>query len=173
MENEIWKLTYCSPFYEVSNLGRIRSVDRLRINFKGKQKIFKGQILNPVIDRSYLKINLVIKKGKRMTKLLHQLIYHSFNSTTPKQGMVVDHIDGNPGNNHLSNLQFITYSANTIKGKLHLKKTSGLPLYISNERNGFVIKKTIGGKKVWFGRFKTIEKAIKRRDELIYCNWQV
>ena len=43
--------------------------------------------------------------------------------------------------------------------------------YIYSVGNSFQLKKYINGKTIHFGTFKTLEEAIKARDELIKNNW--
>ena len=43
--------------------------------------------------------------------------------------------------------------------------------YIYPDNNQFRIIKTINGKKKYFGRYNTIDEAIKRRNELMECDW--
>ena len=40
-----------------------------------------------------------------------------------------------------------------------------------DNREYYTIRKTIDGKQVWFGQFKTFKEAVERRDELERCGW--
>ena len=44
--------------------------------------------------------------------------------------------------------------------------------YIYSVNNSFQLKKSVNGKTKHFGTFKTLEEAIKSRDELIKNNWR-
>lgn len=48
--------------------------------------------------------------------------------------------------------------------------------YITEKRQDnrvyYMIRKTINGKSVFFGQYKTFEEAAKRRDELVKNNWR-
>ena len=175
---EIWIKTFCSPFYEVSNLGNVRSVDRERPWRFGKTQRIKGKLLRPRVEEAgYTLYDLMLENGKKKTIRVHQLVYHSFNKTKPIKGMVVDHINADKSNNSLYNLQFITHSDNCARGKSHTERKHKLPLYIKHSdtsvSKGYRIIKKFKGKHKSFGRYPTIEEAIKKRDELIKNNWNL
>ena len=48
--------------------------------------------------------------------LVHRVVWEAFNGPIP-EGMDIDHIDGNPHNNHLDNLQIVSHSDNCKKAK--------------------------------------------------------
>jgi len=174
---QIWTKTYCSPFYEVSNLGNVRSIDRERPWRPGKTQIVKGKELKERIEKSgYFLIGLTLSNGHNKKIRVHQLVYHSFNKTEPIENMVVDHVDGDKSNNRLDNLQFITQSENCAKGKKHTGRRIDLPLYIHPSNsivNKYRIIKGFGSKQKSFGCYPTIEEALETRDELIKNNWNL
>ena len=43
--------------------------------------------------------------------------------------------------------------------------------YIYSSGKSFLLRKSVNGKCMYFGSFKTLEEAIKARDELIMNNW--
>jgi hypothetical protein len=47
---------------------------------------------------------------------VHRLVALAFHGTPPRRGMVVHHIDGDPGNNRAGNLQWCTQQMNTRFG---------------------------------------------------------
>jgi uncharacterized Fe-S cluster protein YjdI len=175
---EIWIKTFCSPFYKVSNLGNVKSIDRERPWRFGKTQKLKGKARTPRVEKAgYTLFDLMLEDGKKKTIRLHQLVYHSFNDTSPIKGMVVDHIDGDKSNNSLDNLQFISHSDNCAKGKKHTERKHKLPLYIrpshTSISKGYRISKKLKGKDKSFGRYATVEEAVKKRDELIKNNWNL
>lgn len=125
-KKEKWIATYCSDNYEVSNLGRVRSLDRVSAN----GRLLKGRLKKLTLCRatSYLKVTITID-GKQKRCSIHQLVYYSFNKGEPSgYKYVVDHINGDPLDNRLDNLQSVSQWENTMKGKLN---KYNLPKYIT------------------------------------------
>jgi len=94
--NEIWKKIKGFEDYSVSNLGRIKS-------FKLNKN---GTILKPRLNtkNGYLRIGLSMN-NKRYNKLIHVLVYETFNEYNLKISESVHHIDENKINNNLPNLK--------------------------------------------------------------------
>lgn len=111
-------------YYQVSNLGRVRSIDR-RVWYRGR-KIFinkKGRVLKPYPTRKgYLMVDIfcgTLESNK--TKAVHILVWETFKGErNPK--LQIDHIDNNKQNNKLSNLQEISQHRN--KGKSPKERTA-------------------------------------------------
>lgn len=113
--NEIWKdIPDYEGFYQVSNFGRVRSIDRVVTCFK-TTKTRKGQILKPKPDKDgYLTIMIgkAEKQSCRKTVKVHALVASAFLGDRP-QGHVINHIDGVKANNCPSNLEYCTAKSNT------------------------------------------------------------
>ena len=93
--------------YEVSNLGRVKSIK------KGSYKILKKCIDNS----GYYIISLCIN-SVRKTRTVHQLVAIAFLNHIPDGCInIIDHIDNNPKNNNVDNLQVTTVRNNTSKDK--------------------------------------------------------
>ena len=92
--------------YEVSNFGRVKSLD---YNHTGKEGIMKPKSN----DRGYLYISLC-KNRKKKSYQVHQLIMRAFVGECP-EGHQVDHIDWNPRNNRLENLRYIPAKENASR----------------------------------------------------------
>ena len=108
LETEIWKdIKGFEGLYQVSNYGRIKSLNRLyaRGN-KQKEKILKLTI-NP---RGYYQIGLR-KQSIVKWYLVHRLVYEAFNGTIP-EGLQVNHINEVKTDNRLSNLNLMTHKEN-------------------------------------------------------------
>ena len=115
-DSEIWKsVVGYEGIYEVSNYGRMKSFN--------KKLIKKGGIMTPYLHPSgYLNIGIT-KNRKLKTKKVHQVIAEAFlGHVCCGHKIVVDHIDNNKLNNHISNLQLITQRRNIIKS---ISKRSG------------------------------------------------
>lgn len=101
---EIWKsVVGYEGFYEVSNMGRVRSLDRK--NSRGSR--VKGRYLKyKKTSRGYLSLQLC---GKDC--LIHRLVAKAF-IPNPENKPQVNHIDGNKENNCIENLEWCTSSEN-------------------------------------------------------------
>lgn len=130
---EVWKdIEDYKGLYQVSNLGRIRSLDRYVRNGTSNKNIKKGKILKPCTTKDgYLQLNL-IKDKKKKVSTVHRLVAKAFIENSSNKPCV-NHIDGDKQNNNVENLEWVTYSENTIhalktglvkktKGKNHYKR---------------------------------------------------
>jgi hypothetical protein len=108
---EIWKdIAGYEKFYQVSNLGRVRSLDRVIISKDGKRRFFKGKVLIPNVNNSgYLFVNLL--NGCRKNMLIHRLVLIAFkkNQNNLPEG---NHKDGNKLNCCSDNLEWCTHQEN-------------------------------------------------------------
>lgn len=65
---------------------------------------------------------------------IHRIVYKMFYNEEP---YYIDHIDGNPSNNHIYNLQETDNARNIIKGKIRNDNTSGEKnIWINKNYNG-------------------------------------
>lgn len=115
---EEWKdvINY-EGLYQVSNLGRIKSLARI-VQGTFKNYNYKCKILKPGINtKGHLYVNLY-KDKKPKTRTIHQLVAEAFLNHLPcKFELVVDHIDNNKNNNCVTNLQIVTQRENLSKDK--------------------------------------------------------
>lgn len=93
--------------YEVSNEGRVRSLDRFSLDMKR----LHGRQLRPWCNsRAYWRVCLSIG-GKQRTIDVHVLVASAFLGPR-REGMEVRHLNGNSLDNNASNLQWGTTSEN-------------------------------------------------------------
>ena len=108
---EIWKpIKEFENHYEISNYGNVRSLYKYDVN---KRKYILRKIpynMEDVNDRGYLKLHLKIN-GKRKTKYIHRLVAEAF-IPNPKKYKEVNHIDSNPSNCNVNNLEWCDRSYN-------------------------------------------------------------
>ena len=97
--------------YEVSDLGRVRSVPRQVIN-GGQVKMEPGVLLKPYWHRKHLKVTLYGDNKRKRDVFVHILVLESFVGPKPK-GRLGCHRDDDPRNNSLSNLRWDTAAANS------------------------------------------------------------
>jgi hypothetical protein len=100
--HEVWQpVQGYEGLYEVSDQGRVRSLDRWSCEGQGRRWI-KERVLAPVTDKDGYQ--LVTIKGKLLK--VHRLVMLSFCGTPPEWATMVNHIDKDPSNNALSNLEW-------------------------------------------------------------------
>ena len=78
----------------------------------------KGNVVGTLSTSGYLACSVL---GKRV--LVHRMIFLMHHGYLPE---VVDHIDGNPFNNHIENLRAATAYENMQNQKMHKRNTSGV-----------------------------------------------
>ena len=111
---EIWKpIIGFEGLYEVSNLGRIRGLDRL--DSLGKR--IRSRIKGTALGTGYLWVNLW-KNGKGIRIPVHHLVAAAFLGPRPK-GFDVHHLDETRINNRSSNLQYWPRIAHMPRGIKH------------------------------------------------------
>ena len=104
---EVWKpIVNYEGLYEVSNLGNVRGVDRL----DPIGRISRGKIFSTKATKNYITVRLS-KCGNIKTFRIHRLVAEAF-IPNPDGKPCVNHIDGNKQNNHVSNLEWCSYSEN-------------------------------------------------------------
>lgn len=143
MEN--WKdIKGYEGYYQVSDLGRIKSFS------KGSEKI-----LNPKSKNTIYWSVVLCKDGKKKTKRIHSLVAETFLNHVSGHKLVVDHIDNNPFNNKLSNLQIVGQRLNSSKDKSSYNLSSKyVGVSWCKIRSRWVAAIRVGGKRKNLGRFK-------------------
>lgn len=108
---EIWEKTQFDG-YEASNLGRIRSIDKVGSGGRGNWKLRKGRVLSQrVSPAGYMRLNIMIN-NVRNTVQVHRMVCWAFHGAEPFDGAQVNHKDGNKKNNSADNLEWCTQSEN-------------------------------------------------------------
>lgn len=153
---EIWKdIPNYEGTYQVSNLGRVKSLERI---IKGKNdsfKLIKEKIRKNCNDgKGYLSIIICLNyKIKRFN--IHQLVAMAFLGHEPcGHKLVVDHINGIKTDNRVENLQIITQRENLSKDKKgYTSKYTGVSW--AKNINKWVSQIEINGIKMCLGNFNT------------------
>ncbi len=108
---EIWKdIKGYENKYQVSSFGNVRSIIFNNCTVNNKKRIKK---LNPAKDAVGYLCVVLCKGGKAKTFRIHKLVSQAF-LVNENNYKVVNHIDGNKLNNRVDNLEWCTYSGNSI-----------------------------------------------------------
>lgn len=121
-------------FYEISNHGRVRSIDRIVYFKNGKgQREYKGKILKQKYHNGYAMVNL--NKNKELKVFyIHRLVAEHFIPRI-KDKNIVNHKNGIKSDNYYKNLEWCTSKKNNIhvnNNGLHKNNISGLIKYTNS-----------------------------------------
>ena len=110
---EIWKdIEGYKNIYQVSNLGRLKSLKREINWYGGRTRIIPEKIIKVKFNGFGYKMHSLSRHGKNKYVSLHRLIALAF-IPNPENEKCINHIDGNKLNNSLENLEWCSYSHNT------------------------------------------------------------
>jgi len=98
---ERWKIIKDYPLYMVSNHGRVKNIQT-------------DLVLKPSLNKSgHIRIGIRNKKGSPVSHFVHRLVAKAFLPII-KGKDIINHIDGIPDNNVVTNLEWCTYKENAI-----------------------------------------------------------
>ena len=106
--------------YEVSDQGRVRSLDRLVKRKNGSLLPIRGVFLTPRPKKSgHLSVRLMVAGENDRNRLIHTLVLEAFDRPARKGEECRHWPDRDPTNNRLTNLQWGTRSENTLDKVAH------------------------------------------------------
>lgn len=112
-EKEVWKdVVGYEGYYQVSNLGRVRSLDRELPHSRNSTYIKRGRVLKPIYGGDNYQMVCLRVNNKPKNQYIHRLVATTFIGK-PQGNMEVNHKDGDKKNNKVSNLEWVTSSENT------------------------------------------------------------
>lgn len=124
-------------YYQVSNLGNVRSLDRF-VECRGSMRFQKGRIMHPGSDGfGYKQVILHNKKGKLFK--VHRLVAEAF-IPNPDNLPVVNHKDEVKWNNNVENLEWCTVLYNLMYNDMNKRRNS------KNRTNSIPVKQIKDGK---------------------------
>lgn len=148
--------------YVINKLGHVVSVPRM-----GTQ----GGTVKTWMARGYEMVRLW-ENGRPKVKGIHRLLAEIY-IPNPKNLPQVNHIDGNPRNNDLKNLEWCTNRENQRHayrmGLRKIRSSSGEKYIYRDKINNKwrVIITNPDGSKSRLGRYETLEKAVQARDLIL------
>ena len=118
---EQWKdVAGYEGLYQVSSLGRVRSLDHIRRSKGDSTAHVKGKIRAQRKDKyGYMRVNLC-KDGVVRTEKVHTLVCAAFHEN-PENKPTVNHINCNRSDNRADNLEWATVQENTMHGYIYGK----------------------------------------------------
>lgn len=112
MSNEVWKdVVGYEGLYQISNLGRVKSVERFRKGKKGSKTYCKGRILKSRISNAGYYQVCVCKNNIKKQLTVHRMVALAY---IPNEYRLpcVDHINGIRTDNRVVNLRWCSSKEN-------------------------------------------------------------
>lgn len=150
---EEWKSIEGYPRYEVSSLGRVRSIHYKSTSATAIPKVLSASSVN---DGGYHSV-VLCKDKKHVRRTIHRLVATTF-IPNPDNLPEVDHINRNKKDNTLTNLRWVTSTDNRLNRVILNRSTPEHYIYAS-------YRVAVPGHKE--KRFKTLDSAISYRDSLV------
>lgn len=153
-------------YYEVSDLGRVRSLPRVTNGSFGGTRRLPGRVLRPGINpKTGRRIVALHRDGAGRSHKVYPLVLAAFVGPRPP-GMEACHNDGDHTNDRLSNLRWDTSSRNTYDSVRHgthnhARKTHCLRSHLLVEPN-LVPSKLVRGQRQCFACHKARAKGTRR-----------
>ena len=111
--------------YQVSNLGRVKSLDRMVNNCYGSKKVIKGRMISPVDNGKGYKCVSLCKDGKIRRTYVHHIVAQAF--VANQDGYFeVNHKDEDKSNNCADNLEWCEHKYNVNYGTARERITNNM-----------------------------------------------
>lgn len=153
MEQIIWKsVVGFEDRYEISNDGRVRSLDIYVKCRGGKTRLCKGRN-KPLYrnNRGYVIVNLC-RDNKTAYSLVHRLVAEAF-IPNPYNKPQVNHIDGDNTNNCVDNLEWVTDNENKAHSAISVGGTQ-------RPKRPVVVTNIATGERFRFGGLREAERSL-------------
>lgn len=161
---EQWKdVVGFEGYYQVSNKGCVKSLDRIIKYSNGYLSNHKGRILKQEVSKNkYNRVTLSLKDYQKRY-LTHRLVLTHF-IPNPEKKPCVNHKDGNGFNNNVTNLEWCTYSENERHSYDVLKKVNANRKLSKNDIK-FIKDRAVKGRN---GNIKALARLFKVAAGTIY-----
>jgi len=112
-EKEIWKdVPGYEGYYKVSNLGRVRSLDRTITLSDGRVRQIKEKSIGAIRDNGYRYVSLSKDNTSKPTTVAQVVAIAFLNHKPDGHTLVVDHINGDRTDDRACNLRIVTNREN-------------------------------------------------------------
>jgi len=169
MQEEFRSIPNYKGLYEASNLGNIKSLDRIIIKSNGRKQTVYGDILKPYKNKyGYLLVSLRIN-GVKKTWQVHQIIAITFLGHKPNGNkIVINHINFNKSDNRLSNIELVTHRANLSKREyVGMSKYTGVSIKLDGRKKKWLARICVNYNDIRIGYYYTeIEAHLAYQNKL-------
>lgn len=169
-EQEIWKdISGYEGIYQVSNFGRVKSLERHNVNSVRQLRIVKEKYLKVFYNLfDYRIVSLYCKSKGAKTHTIHRLVAEAF-IPNPENKAQINHINGIRNDNRIENLEWVTPSENTKHSYDYLRRNlkSRIDLSLDSKQinsviEGEVWESVVGYVGIYevsnFGRVKSVNR---------------
>ena len=156
---EIWKdIVGFEGLYQVSNMGRVRGLDRYKDNYSKKQFV-EGVVLRTYLNIKGYEIVKINKNSKTYQKSVHRLVIEHF---LGKKNFECNHINKIKNDNRLCNLEYSDPRENATHRDL-TRNTSSKYIGVcwAKRKNKWISYITVNSKRVHLGYYKDEKEAAK------------
>jgi hypothetical protein len=134
--NEMWlPIQGYEGFYEVSNMGQVRSI--LRIDIRGRER--GGHILRPGLNTQGYPVVVLCKDGLHKTQRVHRLVAAAF-IPNPNNYPHINHINHTRTDARALNLEWCTRSMNMKHCAAHGRASRQRPIIATSLSTGEQIR---------------------------------
>ena len=162
---EIWKdIPEYEGYYQASNLGNIKSLERKVTYSNGAIHYYSEKIRKPSL--SEYRLIALSKDGKVKMCKISRIIAKLFVEGRCDKNNIVNHIDGNKHNDKYDNLEWCTYSKNSLHSfdsGLRTRKNKTPGVFFDEKRNKWCSYLYRNSKNIFVGRFDNLHDAIYQR----------
>lgn len=106
--------------YEISNLGRVKSISRIIERKDGNTRVTEDRIILPFLTKCGYHQIVLCKDGVRKKHYIHRLVANAF-IENPDKLPIINHKDENKLNNRVDNLEWCSAYYNLRYGKMQAK----------------------------------------------------
>ena len=121
MIEEIWKdIAGYEGKYQVSNLGRVRSLPRTFLDVNRRKQMFRGRVLKQMMRKNGYMVVTFYESGKFHQMMVHRLVADAF-IPNPNNLPLINHKDEDKTNNRVDNLEWCSAQYNNTYNNIHYR----------------------------------------------------